>query len=74
MKTHQLPLAELEGIVHRCEAKLQAGTSSHADVVRLIEAEREILRREQQRSNASIRTTRTSRTGRSTGGGGPLRF
>ena len=73
MRTEQLPLTELEGIVQRCEAALFAGTSSHRDVVLLVEAEREILRRAQRHFEASVRESRTSRSSLSGASGGGLR-
>ena len=60
MRTEQLPLTELESIVRHCEAALFAGTSSHRDVVLLVDAEREILRRSRRHFEASVRDSRSS--------------
>lgn len=57
-----MALPDLERIVRRCEAALQAGTSTHRDVIDLIEAEREMLRRERRRDVAESGSTRTHRT------------
>ena len=73
MRTEQLPLTELEGIVRRCEAALFAGTSSHRDVVLLVDAEREILRRAQRHFEASVRESRASKASMSGTVGGGLR-
>ena len=73
MRTEHLPLSELEGIVQRCEAALFAGTSSHRDVVLLVDAEREILRRAQRHFEASVRQSRTTNASISGTSGGGLR-
>lgn len=77
MQAKRLPLTDLENTVRRCEAAVLAGTSTHRDVLDLIDAEREIRRREGEReagSGTSTRGTHVSRTGRSTSGGGTIRF
>lgn len=77
MDTKQLPLTELEGIVRQCESAVLAGTSSHRDVVVLIDAEREIQRRQRTRDLASVTESRAShatRSSSSTGGARSLRF
>lgn len=76
MYAEQLPLSQLHSTVRRCEAALLAGTSTHRDILDLIDAEREILRREQSGDASKARTTDSScrsRTGRSTVGGGRIR-
>ena len=73
MRTDQLPLTELEGIVRRCEAALFAGTSSHRDVVLLVDAEREIVRRAQRHFEASVRESRASMASISATADGGLR-
>lgn len=40
-----LPTSQLEAIVHARERSVFAGTSSHDDVVLLIDAEQELMRR-----------------------------
>lgn len=77
MQAKHVPLTDLEATVRRCEAAVLAGTSTHADVLDLIEAEREIRRREQERegrSGTATGGTHVSRTGRTTSGGGTIRF
>ncbi len=53
---------ELEAMVTRYERALFAGTSSHRDVVKLIAAEREILRREAKRVKHTVHEERRART------------
>lgn len=74
MRTDQLPLTELEGIVKRCEAALFAGTSTHQDVIMLVDAEREILRRARRHFEASVRDSRATGASLSSTSGSGLRF
>ena len=70
-----LSAGELEALVARCEGALFAGTSSHGDVVTLIDAEAELGRREREAFKRFQRTEgllKTSRTG--TGDNGALTF
>ena len=70
-----LSAGELEALVARCEGALFAGTSSHEDVVTLIDAEAELGRREKEAFKRLQRTgsqLRASRTG--TGDNGALTF
>ena len=53
---------ELEALVTRYERAVFAGTSSHRDVVKLIAAEREILRREKSRVRKTVHEERDART------------
>ena len=53
---------ELEAMVTRYERALFAGTSSHRDVVKLIAAEQEILRREAKRVKQTVHEERRART------------
>lgn len=59
---------ELEAMVTRYERALFAGTSTHRDVIKLIAAEREILRREAKRVRQTVREERTARTASSSDG------
>ncbi len=60
-----LPNEKLEAIVQRCERAIFAGTSTHHDVVVLIESEQELLRRQRLqlkqtlRQEARLRESRT---------------
>lgn len=71
-KTERLSLNELEGIVHRCEAALFAGTSSHKDVVQLVDAEREIQRRQRRHLEEATKDSRASGSGATDSGGWSL--
>ncbi len=53
---------ELDTLVRRCERTLQAGTSSHADMVSLVEAEREIMYREAKKLRQTMHEERQART------------
>ncbi len=53
---------ELQALVTRYERALFAGTSSHRDIVKLIAAEREILRREKKRVRQTVHEERAART------------
>lgn len=53
---------ELQAMITRYERAVFAGTSSHRDVVKLIAAEREILRREAKRVKQTVREERRART------------
>lgn len=53
---------ELEAMVTRYERALFAGTSTHRDLVKLIAAEREILRREAKRVRRTVHAERSART------------
>lgn len=53
---------ELHGIVRRCESAIFAGTSSHHDLVALIAAEQEILRRERAGARAATGHSRSRPT------------
>lgn len=59
---------ELQAMVTRYERAVFAGISSHRDVVKLIAAEREILRREAKRVKRTVREERRARTASSSGG------
>lgn len=56
------PDVELEALVARAERALFAGTSGHADMVRLIEAERELGYREAKRLRRTVVEERRART------------
>lgn len=53
---------ELEALMARTERALFAGTSGHADMVRLIEAERELGYREAKRVRRTVVEERRART------------
>lgn len=53
---------ELQALVTRYERAVFAGISSHRDVVKLIAAEREILRREAKRVRQTVHEERSART------------
>jgi len=53
---------ELQALITRYERAVFAGTSSHRDVVKLIAAEREILRREKKRVRQTVHEERQART------------
>lgn len=53
---------ELQAMVTAFERALFAGTSSHRDVVALIEAEHEIMRREAKRARRTVHEERRART------------
>lgn len=59
---------ELQAMVTRYERALFAGTSTHRDVVKLIAAERELLRREAKRTRQTVREERSARTASSSEG------
>ncbi len=59
---------ELQAMVTRYERALFAGTSTHRDVVKLIAAERELLRREAKRMRQTVREERSARTASSSEG------
>lgn len=59
---------ELQAMVTRYERAVFAGTSSHRDVVKLIAAEREILRREAKRVRQTVHAERRARTASSSEG------
>lgn len=61
-------VTELEAMVTRYERSLFAGTSSHRDLVKLIAAEREILRRESKRVKQTVHEERRARTASSSEG------
>ncbi|MEJ2667746.1 MAG: hypothetical protein P8Z81_11720 [Deinococcales bacterium] len=53
---------ELQAMVTRYERAVFAGTSTHRDLVKLIAAEREILRREAKRVRKTVHAERSART------------
>lgn len=55
-------------MVTRLERALFAGTSTHRDLVMLIEAEREILRREADRVRKTVQEERSARSASSSEG------
>jgi archaeosine-15-forming tRNA-guanine transglycosylase len=59
---------ELQAMITRYERAVFAGTSSHRDVVKLIAAEREILRREAKRVKQTVHEERRARTASSSEG------
>jgi len=59
---------ELRAMVSRYERAVFAGISTHRDVVRLIAAEREILRREAKRVRKTMHEERAARTASSSEG------
>ena len=57
---------ELEALIARCEGAIFVGTSTHQDIVTLIDAEAEVQRRESEFFKRTLHTERrreTSRTG-----------
>ena len=67
MKDHDRPFkrcsdTELEAFVTRVERVLQAGTSTHADLVELVDAEGEIMYREAKALRRTVHEERHART------------
>lgn len=63
---------ELRRVVNRCEARLFAGTSSHQDVLLLIEGEAELRRREARTKEARQERGAVGGSGAQRVGGEPL--